>query len=74
MRFVELNITVFFVQRFFEKKNIFASVWTVDNTSTRFRAERSLFDRYAQLKIDRFETRTGKSREKYIFYCPSSSG
>ena len=44
-------ISQYFLFNVFLKKKIFASVWTVDNTSTRFRAERSLFDRCAQLLL-----------------------
>ena len=39
----------YFLFNVFLKTKIFASVWKVDNTFTRFRAERPLFDRCAHL-------------------------
>ena len=41
----------YFLFNIFLKKKFFASVWKVDNTSTRFRAERPLFERCAQLLL-----------------------
>ena len=47
MRFIELNITVFFVLFFFGKLKFRLGLESGHNTSTRFRAERPLFDQCA---------------------------